>query len=75
MTEAGFLAIALLNGCQIALLRMRNSSTKLPNTVFIMMHQEVSAVLLLGYPAHKVPWLNKVGQENYHYNESLFAIL
>lgn len=48
MTDEGFLATAQLNSCQVALLRVRNSSTKPSNAVSTTMHQEASAALLLG---------------------------
>lgn len=53
MTEEGFLTTAQLNRCQVALLRMRNRSTKPPSAVSTTMHQEASAALLLGTPLAK----------------------
>lgn len=74
MDEGGRLfgnALKLLANCLAQDKGQQLKTTK--HQVSIMMPQDCSAVARV--PACKVPWLNKVGQENYQYNETLLAVL
>lgn len=67
----GNVPVKLLANCLAQDEEQQPKTTK--HQVSIMMPQDCSAVAR--DPACKVPWLNKVGQENYYYNEILLAVL
>jgi len=63
----------LLANCLAQNEQQQLKTTKHQVSIMIMMPQDCSTVARV--PACKVPCLNKVGQENYHYSESLLAVL